>query len=240
MWSSARSARDAASAGEAHRAGGLVPGGQNDRRRRPVRPPPAHHPLIGGGREEAGVEGMGTGHCAFRVGARASGPPLRVRRHSREYGPLPCGREGQGRAEHLRLSAVSLGQEPASLSEDLAHERSFLSVARLATPRTTSHHVSITSLCVPAGASHPRQRQGEPLWAERWAASASILRLAKARAWRGVAAPGVCRRAYFSPPPPREDGARSSVVKTPGSVARFRDDPNHPWPSPSTYPSRPL
>ncbi|EFL40456.1 GAF domain-containing protein, partial [Streptomyces griseoflavus Tu4000] len=37
----------------------------------------------------------------------------------------------------------------------------------------------------------------------------------------GVAKSGVYRRACFSPPPPREDGARSSVVKTPGSVARF-------------------
>lgn len=55
-----------------------------------------------------------------------------------------------------------------------------------------------------------------------------ILRLPEARAWRGVAKSGVCRRAYFSPPPPREDGARSSVVKTPGSVTRFPDGPQPP------------
>ncbi len=109
---------------------------------------------------------MGARHRALGVRARAAGLPLRVRCHSGQYGPLPLGRERQGRAEHLGPPAVPPGQEPASPSEDLAHERSFLSVARLATPRTTSHQVSITALCIPAGASHPRRRQGKPLWAE--------------------------------------------------------------------------
>ena len=181
------------------------------------------------------------GHRAVRVGAAAAGVSLRVRRHAREYGPAPFCREGQGRADQLRLPVAA--QEPASPSEDLAHERSFLSVAPLATPWTTSHHVSITSLCVPVGASHPCREQGKPLWAERWLLPRQprpycvCQKHGRGVGWRSLA---FCRRAYFSSPPPREDGARSSVAKTPGSVTRFRVVVNHPWPSPSTYPSRPL
>ncbi|GGX11784.1 hypothetical protein GCM10010297_36390 [Streptomyces malachitofuscus] len=84
--------------------------------------------------------------------------------------------------------------------------------------------MSITSLCVPVGASHPRAGQGEPLWAELGLPPRPFHPYCVYQKYGrgvGVAKSGVYRRACFSPPPPREDGARSSVVKTPGSVARF-------------------
>ncbi|EOY48933.1 GAF domain-containing protein [Streptomyces lividans 1326] len=115
--------------------------------------------------------------------------------------------------------------------------------------------MSITSLCVAGGASHPcraafprgtpppRARE-TPVGRARSStdfvtvpATASGKSNGVARGWRSLA---FCRRAYFSSPPPREDGARSSVDRTPGSVAGFQVVPNHPRPSPSTYPSRPL
>src|ERR1044072_7408064 len=44
----------------------------------------------------------------------------------------------------------------------------------------------------------------------------------------GVATSGVLPSRPCSPPPPREDGARSSVDRTPGCCARFRAVPSPP------------
>lgn len=163
--SSALRARACGDRGEAHGAGGATaarartgPRGQHDRRGRTVGPPPADHALVRGRGEQPRVEGVRAGHRALRVGAGAADAvtaPRPYEPHSRDHGPLPCGREGLGRAELIRLPVVSPGQEPASPSEDLAHERSFLSVDRRERCGP-SHHVSITSLSVRTGSATPQ------------------------------------------------------------------------------------
>ena len=242
MRSSASRARAAGDGGQAHRAGGRAPGGQHDRRRRAgwstTSAPCARRwsRRAGRGRRDAR-----RAPCTPGRGSR-SGPPraLRIEPHAREHGPLPFGREGQGRARASQASRCRLDRSLRRLPRiSRMSARSFplhacTSRGRVITP-CVDHFTVRTCWRIT-----PLPEQGKPLWAERLARVRPHTASIKAWAWRGVAAPGVCRRACFSPPPPREDGARSSVVKTPGSVARFRVDPNCPWPSPSTYPSRPL
>ncbi|CAM5639352.1 hypothetical protein SMICM304S_07373 [Streptomyces microflavus] len=120
--------------GQAHRAGGAAAGRQHHRGRGAVAPPPAHHALVRGGRQQCGIEGVCAGNGAVGVGAGAAeATPVaqggRCGPGSGEHGPLPCGGEGQGRVEPGG-TLLAPEPEPASPSEDLAHERSFLSVER--------------------------------------------------------------------------------------------------------------
>ncbi len=195
-------------------------------------------------------------HRALGVGAGAARPCPRVGRRAREYGPLPLRRVGQGRADQLRPPVVVRGQQPASPSEDLAHERSFLSVARLATP--WSLHTMCRSLrCAllvahhtPAG-KRPRggipgntsaKGKGNPCGSSTdcvrdGPATASVTSMGVARGWRSMAF--VVARISLRLRHGRMGHGRRWIGR-PGPSPGSQVAPNHPRPSPSTYPSRPL
>lgn len=121
--------------GQAHRAGRTATGRQHDGGGGPVGPPPAHHALVRGGRQQVGIEGVCARYGAVGFGAGAAEAAALAARaglrgpHSGEHGPLPYGGAGQGRVEPGG-PLLAPEPEPASPSEDLAHERSFLSVER--------------------------------------------------------------------------------------------------------------
>ncbi len=140
---------------EAQRARCLPAGGQEERGRGPVGPPPPHHAGVRGRREEVRVEGVRAGYRALGVRAGAATPPVltacarRGRPHSGEEGPSPDGGAGERRVE-AGGTCRAPEPAPASPSEDLAHERSFLSVERRGPLHTTrsSYRACVSSLCV--------------------------------------------------------------------------------------------
>lgn len=173
---------------------------------------------------------MSAGYDAVGVGAGAAAFPATGRRvpHTGKYRPLPARGAGQRRFE-LSMPPAAPEPEPASPSEDLAHERSFLSVEAEVhiTPCATRHcayansglAVWMTSRTEPGPRSVAQTGRGAtPMWRMRGAHSSGAVR-----------AVPLCE--------PRRAGLwRDLAVRTLGSVASFRGCINYPRPSSITYP----
>ena len=96
MRSSSVSARAPAMAGRLSAHGARPPVASMIGAVGPIGPPPAHHALVGGRREETGVEGVCAGYGALGIGAGTATAAVTAttacaQPHSGKHGPLPCG-----------------------------------------------------------------------------------------------------------------------------------------------------